>query len=63
MIDTSNLDFIGAKIEAIMDKKLFKLKLAQGSSNISVANEATSFFMLNLQGHQSRCIILWGFKF
>ena len=33
MIDTSNLDSIGAKIEAIMVKKLSKLKLSQGSSN------------------------------
>ena len=43
MIDTSNLDSIGAKIEAIMDKKLSKLKLAQGSSNVSAAKEAKSF--------------------
>ena len=28
MIDTSNLDFIGAKIEAIMDKKLSEFKSA-----------------------------------
>ena len=43
MIDTSNLDSIGAKIEAIMDKKFSRFKLAQGSSNVSVANEAISF--------------------
>jgi hypothetical protein len=43
MIDTSNLDSIGAKIEAIMDKKLSKLILAQGSSTLSPSNEAKSF--------------------
>lgn len=43
MIDTSNLDSIGANIHAIMDKKLFKLNLGQGSFNISTANEAKSF--------------------
>ena len=43
MIDTRNIDTIGAKIEAIMDKKLSKFKLAQGSSNVSSANE--KFFL------------------
>ena len=39
MIDSSNLDTISSKIEAIMNKKLFKFKLAQGSSNVSSATE------------------------
>ena len=39
MIDASKIGTIGAKIEAIMDKKLSKLKLAQGSSNVSSTNE------------------------
>ena len=39
MIDTRYLDTIGAKIETIMDKKFSKLKLAQGSSNVSSTNE------------------------
>ena len=43
MIDTSNLDFIRAKIEVIMDKKLSKFKLVQGSSNVSTSNEAKPF--------------------
>ena len=43
MIDDTNLDSIGVKIEAMMDKKLSKLKLAQTSSNVSAANEAKSF--------------------
>ena len=34
MIDTSNLYTIDAKIEAIMEKKFIKLKLAQGSSKV-----------------------------
>ena len=38
MIDTTNLDSISAKIEAIIDKKLCKLSLA-GSSNTSSARE------------------------
>ncbi|CAO2840803.1 unnamed protein product, partial [Amaranthus hypochondriacus] len=39
----ANLDSIGAKIEAMMDKKLSELKLAQASSNVSAANEAKRF--------------------
>ena len=43
MIDTRYLDTIGAKIETIMDKKFSKLKLAQGSSNVSSTNEKFFF--------------------
>ena len=35
----SNLDTIGAKIEAIMDKELSTFKLAQVSANVSSANK------------------------
>jgi hypothetical protein len=49
MIDESNLDSIGAKIEAIMDKELSKLQLAQGSSNVFAANE-TKYFSCRIFG-------------
>ena len=35
MINTSNLDSIGAKLEEIMDKKICKFKIALGSANVS----------------------------
>ena len=43
VVETSILDSLGAKIEAIMDKKLSKFKLAQGSFNVSSTNKAKSF--------------------
>ena len=39
MINTSNLDTISAKIEAVIDKKLSKLNLATSSSNVSSVGE------------------------
>ena len=43
MIDTSDLDSIGAKIEAIMYKKLSRFRFAKGSSNVSAMSEVKSF--------------------
>ena len=48
MIDTSKLDNIGAKIDSIMGKKLSKLKLTQGSSNLSLTIE--KFFSCKIYG-------------
>lgn len=39
MIDTSNLDTISVKIEAIMDTKSSMFTLAQGSTNMLLVNE------------------------
>ena len=49
IIDTNNLDSIRAKIEAIMDKKFSKLKLAQDSSNVLAVTEA-KFFSCKIYG-------------